>query len=54
MKRQLTNPNKDTTIVNTLQVYEGGTAATTVAQAQINLDILPASTLGQPNGLWFP
>ena len=50
MKRQLTNPNKDTTIVNTLQVYEGGTAATTVAQAQINLDILPASTLGQPNG----
>ena len=50
MKRQLTNPNKDTTIVNTLQVYEGGTAATTVAQAQVNLDILPVSTLGQPNG----
>ena len=50
MKRHLSNPNKDTTIVNTLQVYEGGTAATTVAQAQINLDILPASTLGQPNG----
>ena len=50
MKRQLTNPNKDTTIVNTLQVYEGGTGATTVAQAQINLDILPASRLGQPGG----
>ncbi len=50
MKRSLTSPNRDTTIVNTLQVYEGGTGSTNVQGAQTNLDILPASTLGQPNG----
>ena len=50
MKRSLTSPNRDTTIVNTLQVYEGGTGATNVQGAQTNLDILPTSTLGQPNG----
>lgn len=50
MKRNHSNPNKHLSVINPLQVYEGGTKAVTVAKAQINLDILPASTIRTPNG----
>ena len=40
MERYLSNPNVDKTVVNTIQVYEGGTGGTTVKEAQDNLDIL--------------
>ena len=51
MERYLSNPNVDKTVVNTIQVYEGGTGGTTVKEAQDNLDILDKSTVGAPNGL---
>lgn len=51
MERYLSNPNVDKTVVNTIQVYEGGTGGTTVKEAQDNLDILDKITVGAPNGL---
>ena len=51
MERYLSNPNVDKTVVNTIQVYEGGTGGITVDEAQQNLDILDKGTVGAPNGL---
>lgn len=51
MERYLSNPNVDKTVVNPLQVYEGGTSGTTVKEAQENLDILDKGAIGAPNGL---
>lgn len=51
MERYLSNPNVDKSVVNTMQVYEGGTGGTTVKEAQENLDILDKSAVGVPNGL---
>lgn len=51
MERYLSNPNVDKTVVNVIQVYEGGTGGTTVEEAQKNLDILDKSQVNVPGGL---
>lgn len=51
MERYLSNPNVDKTVVNTIQVYEGGTGGTTVKEAQEHLDILDKGAIGAPYGL---
>ena len=49
MKRQLTNPNKDVTVVNSLAIYEGGTGGKTVAQAQALLQNAQATAAKEPS-----
>lgn len=51
MKRRLSSPNAGSSVVNTINILQGGTSAITSVQARSNINAASTSLLGQPNGI---